>query len=259
MRSESWLARPRNLTPGGIHDDVHARSLGFAGGFVPGVVLYEHIVTRLLDHGDDWLHGGHAVFERFRRPVYDGEEVRFTIDAERGTFSVTSPDGTDERARGLLSFGDAPPELQFDALGALPGDSLGDPAQIGAEIELRVATDAERVQQVERAEPHFVRRSEEGTVYPLGLWLNPIDLIRAHISAPVTVHVGGEVWHEGAPLLGETIVKRGRITGFSEYNRNRVVHFDVVVTTGGGRSLATLRHASVYRLARADAAEQSPS
>ena len=251
MRSESWLARPRNLTVGGIHDDASARRLGFAGGFVPGVVLYEHVATRLHEQGIDWPHGGHVVFERFRRPVYDGEEVRFTIDAERGAFSVASPDGADERARGLLSFGDAPPRFTFGTPGALPGEALGETAQIGVVLELRVATDPERVRAVEQAEPRFLRRSAAGTIYPLGLWLNPIDLIRAHIHAPVTVHVGGELWHQDEPLLGEEIVKRGRITGFSERNGNGIVHFDVAVATSSGRALATLHHASVYRLARA--------
>jgi len=47
--------------------------------------------------------------------------------------------------------------------------------------------------------------------------------VRAHFDAPVTVHVGGEVWHHDAPLLGETIVKRGRITGFSARNGNQIV------------------------------------
>lgn len=252
MRSESWLARPRNLTPGGIHDGASARRLGFAGGFVPGVVLYEQIATHLQEQGIDWPHGGHVVFERFRRPVYDGEEVRFTIDADRGAFTVSSPDGAEERARGLLSFGDATPSFTFGAPGMLPGMALGDPRQIGVDLELRVATDPDRLSAVEQAEPRFVHRTAAGTIYPLGLWLNPIDLIRAHIDAPVTVHIGGEMWHQGEPLLGEQIVKRGRITGFSERNGNRIVHFDVAVTTGSGRALATLHHASVYQLARAD-------
>jgi hypothetical protein len=52
--------------------------------------------------------------------------------------------------------------------------------------------------------------------------------------------------------LGETIVKRGRITGFSERNGNRSVHFDVAVATADGRPLATIRHQSVFQLARSE-------
>lgn len=250
MHSESWTARPRNLVPGGIHDDASARALGFEGGFVPGVALYEHIANALIAQGEDWLRRGHVVFERFRRPVYDGEEVRFAIDAEHGSFSITSLDGSDERARGLLSLDAAAPHFDFGEPDAHAPAPLGDPAQIGRTLELRVETDAERQRAVEQAQPGFVRRQGDRVEYPVGLWLNPIDLVRAHFAAPVTVHVAGEIWHHDAPLLGETIVKRGRINGFSERNGNRIVHFDVAVTTADGRPLATIRHESVFELAR---------
>jgi hypothetical protein len=252
MRSEQWTARPRNLVPGGIHDDASARALGFAGGFVPGVALYEHIVNALIGQGEDWLRLGHVVFERFRRPVYDGEEVRFTIDAATGAFSVASPDGSDERARGLLSIDAAAPSFIFGEAENPPQAPLGDPAQVGRTLELRVATDPERLRAVEQAQPGFIRRPAGGVEYPVGLWLNPIDLVRTYFAAPVTIHVAGEVWHHNAPLLGETIVKRGRITSFSERNGNRSVHFDVAVATADGRPLATIRHQSVFQLARSE-------
>lgn len=254
MHSHSWLARPRNLTPGGIHDDATARRLGFPGGFVPGVALYEHIVNRLADQGIDWLRGGHVVFDRFRRPVYDGEQVRFSIDGDSGAFTVSGADLDDERARGRLSFGDAAPDLPHVGTPAPRGAALGDPELVGASLEMSVVTDPARLNALEQIEPRFVRRDGEGTAYPVALWLNPIDLVRAYFDAPLTVHIGGEVWHHAAPLLGEAIVKRGRITGFSERNGNEIVRFDVVVTTEAGRALATMQHASVYRLAREDRA-----
>lgn len=250
MRSQEWTATPRNLIPGGIHDDRAARSLGFAGGFVPGVVLYEHVVNELLDQGLDWLREGSAEFLRFRRPVYDGEAVRFRIDAGAKTFAVTSLDGSDERASGRLSLSERPPALALGPAGPLVRAPLGEPAQIGVPLELVLPTDPERVAAVRAAEPAFVRQEDGRTVCPISAWLNPIDLVRAHFDAPVTIHVAGRVWHHGAPYLGETIVKRGQITGFSERNGNRIVHFDVAVLTDDGRPLATLQHQSVFSLAR---------
>lgn len=251
IQSQEWMATPRNLVPGGIHDDNAARSLGFAGGFVPGVALYEHVVNALLEQGIDWLHNGSVEFLRFRRPVYDAEPVRFAIDGEAKRFVVTSPDGGDERASGRLQIDERPPEVPFEPAREIARAPLGDASQIGVPLQLTVETDPDRVAAVAAAEPRFVRKDGEGTIYPLSAWLNPIDLVRAHFDAPVTIHIAGRAWHHGAPYLGETIVKRGHITGFGERNGNRSVQFDVHIATSSGRPLATLQHESVFSLARA--------
>jgi hypothetical protein len=49
FQSRDWRAAPRNLSLNGIHDAARAQELGFDGGFVTGVVLYEHIAAELLN------------------------------------------------------------------------------------------------------------------------------------------------------------------------------------------------------------------
>ena len=54
--------------------------------------------------------------------------------------------------------------------------------------------------------------------------------------------------------LGETVIKRGHITGFEERKGNQIVAFVVAIETDDGRPVATVEHQSVYQLARAQAA-----
>ena len=58
LESRRWRAVPRNVSPNGIHDDDRARELGFEGGFVTGVTLYEHVAAKLLDQDPEWLSHG---------------------------------------------------------------------------------------------------------------------------------------------------------------------------------------------------------
>lgn len=63
-----------------IHRDEAARALGYTGGLVAGVTLYAYLcdaAVRVI--GPEWLERGYGE-ARFRRPVYDGEEV--TVRAE---------------------------------------------------------------------------------------------------------------------------------------------------------------------------------
>ena len=55
FRSHIWHANPLNERTDGIHTDTEASNLGFQGAFVPGVTLYEHVVSQLLNQGVDWL------------------------------------------------------------------------------------------------------------------------------------------------------------------------------------------------------------
>ena len=60
FKKREWIAKSRNFSPDGIHDDERARRLGFDGGFVPGVVLYEHIAAdnpepKTIEGGLFWI------------------------------------------------------------------------------------------------------------------------------------------------------------------------------------------------------------
>lgn len=250
MKSKQWLAQPKNLSDEGIHSDETARNLGFAGGFVPGVSLYAHVVAELLSQGVDWLRTG-TVDYRFRRPVYDGEAVLFSIDADRATFAITSPDGDDTRASGRLGFIDQPPDVARTAPVSPERAPLGRPDQIGVPLQITARFDDQRAAAAMSMSGDFTWMEDGRSLLPVSLWLNPINLLRTHYDSAVTIHYAGRVWHHSPVYLGETVVKRGRITGFEERKGNRIVCFVVAIETEDGRPVATVEHESVYQLARA--------
>jgi hypothetical protein len=253
MNAATWLAAPKNLSAEGIHSDETARGLGFAGGFVPGVTLYAHVVAALQNQGVDWLRTG-TVEYRFRRPVYDGEEVLFAIDPEQPAFTISSPDGGDVRASGQLNFGDQPPEVAPAAPVTPECALLGAADQIGVPLQITASFEPERAAAAIAASGNYSWQENGRTLLPVGLWLNPINLLRTYYDSAVTIHYAGRVWHHSPVYLGETVVKRGHITGFEERKGNQIVSFVVAIETGDGRSVATVEHQSVYKLARSQEA-----
>lgn len=253
MKSQRWLARPKNLSSDGIHSDETARDLGFAGGFVPGVTLYAHVAAELLSQGVDWLRTG-SVEYRFRRPVYDAEEVLFTVDAAEPGFTIASPDGSDARALGRLEVNDPPPAVR-PAVPVTPEHApLGATDQVGVPLQITATIDRERAAAAIAASDGYAWRENGRTLLPVGLWLNPINLLRTYYDSAVTIHYAGRVWHHSPVYLGETVIKRGHITGFEERKGNQIVAFVVAIETDDGRPVATVEHQSVYKLARAQGA-----
>ncbi len=255
MKSHQWAANPRNLTAEGIHSDSAAKELGFSGGFVAGVALYGHIVDELLEQGEDWYSGGSVEFS-FRRPVYDKERVAFSIDASDGTFTVSSIDGQERRAFGTLGIQVPEPTLDLGPSQVPEAQPLGLPAQVGVPLELEVPTDPAKAAAVVQATGAPLPLIGGQSVYPLAMWLNPVDLLKAYFDSPYTIHSWGRVWHHSPLYLGETMVKRGAITGFEEGRGKKIVVYSISVATLDGRPLATIEHKSIYALDRAGTAAQ---
>jgi hypothetical protein len=248
FESRSWRASPRNVSANGIHDDSRAQQLGFQGGFVTGVVLYEHIAAELMNQGLDWLSEG-CVDLHFRRPVYDGEEVTFAVDAGAGAFSIHGDDGMGDRASGVFNVEHAPPEVPDGAAAPHPDAPLGDPSQVGLMMRIEQRLDPTRFDEI-AALTAFPRDHEGRRLIPVGQWVNPIDLIYEYFGRSTTIHFAGKIWHHSPLYEDESFVTRGVITGFSERRGNRIVDFNAAVTAADGRPVATIEHSSVYQLAR---------
>lgn len=242
--SRTWKARPKNASSEGIHSDESAQALGFRGGFVPGVTLYENLVVKLLEQDPGWLSHGRAELH-FGRPVYDAEEVSFAINGETQEWHIAGEGSTRPRAYGVLGFDDDPPSIPAGQLTPKSGKPLGDDAQIGALMELVVDFPPDRVEAAARASGFPIAGFPR--LVPPGLWTNPVDLLHSYFECPITIHLSSRIWHLSALQEGEILHKRGQITGFEERNGNYIVHYNAGLTAQG-RPIAIISHSSVFKL-----------
>ena len=253
FQSQEWAARPRNLSDGGIHSDDTAREMGFAGGFIPGVVLYEHVVGALMNQGVDWLNGGRAQVS-FRRPVYDKEEVTFSLDAEARTWSIAGDDDMGPRASGMLDVDDAPPEVPTGDVAPPPGMPIGDPSQIGMLMRSESTLDPAAFDEMAGA-TGFPRGASDRKLMPVARYVNPVGLVTGAFGLTTTIHYRGRLWHHSPLFEDESFTTTGVLTGFSERRGNKIVEFTSLVTAADGRPIVTIDHASVYELARQRSSE----
>ena len=107
-----YTVRARNLAPDSdnkIHDDEVARRFGFTGALVPGVEVFAYATQPFAaEWGEDFLRQG-VIDVRFRRPVYDGEDVAVAATPGDAGYVVTlaGPDG-EVRALGTARLAKAP-------------------------------------------------------------------------------------------------------------------------------------------------------
>ncbi len=253
--SHAWNVRPKNASSEGIHSDESAQALGFRGGFVPGVTLYENLVVKLLEQDPGWLSQGRAELH-FRRPVYDAEEVTFTIDAKTQEWRITAEGSTRPRAYGALRLHDEPPSVPAGQLTPQSGKRLGDPAQIGALMESVVEFPPDRVEAAARASGFPL--ADISRLVPPGLWTNPVDLLHSYFECPMTIHLSSKIWHRSPLREGEILYKRGQITGFEERSGNHIVHLNAELSTHG-RLIAVVSHSSVFKLREGERGLSQPA
>ena len=255
FEASEWIAQPRNLSPNGIHDDDRARELGFSGGFVTGVALYEHIAAELMNQGLPWLDEGRVSLS-FRRPVYHDEAVTCRVDPATNSFEIRSDDGMGPRASGTFEVGgdDAPSVPSGAAAPSPAGVALGDPSLVGMVMRIEERLDPALFDQMAE-NSRFPRELGGRKLIPIGQWINPIDLIYEYFGRSTTIHFAGRIWHHSPLFEDESFTTTGVITGFSERRGNQIVDFNALVAAGDGRPIATIEHSSVYKLARERVAE----
>lgn len=66
---------------GSIHDDAVARARGYRAALIPGAFIYGHISRIAIDSwGRDWAERG-AMSARFRKPVYNHDDIAISAGA----------------------------------------------------------------------------------------------------------------------------------------------------------------------------------
>jgi hypothetical protein len=127
---------------GSVHDNEVARRLGYRAALIPGAFVYGY-VTRLAVQrwGMDWIARG-QISTRFRRPVYDGDQLVVSCSEPERAADGLSADAvvTNQDGEEVLVGGIGLPDRRPEVPASLPTFPLPDPKPKIAVGELRVGT-----------------------------------------------------------------------------------------------------------------------
>jgi hypothetical protein len=257
----TYRVRARNIDPAAenkIHDDEVARRFGFAGALVPGVELFAYLTHPLVAAwGPEWLTGG-CLDVRFRRPVYDGEQVLVEAEpAGDGSYGLTlsGVDGTTRAtAQARAPVAQTAADTRRYVVVPLPvdpppaGPDTLRPGPLGTVEEVvDLETNARYLAAV--AESLDLYR-DEGVVHP-GLLLRLVNalLFRNVVLGP-WVHSASRCRLLAAARVPASLSARGVVTDRYERNGHAWVRYDALVLSGDTPVLE-VDHTAIYALAEA--------
>ncbi len=242
-----FVARVVEEAQNRIHHDDVAQQFGFTGALVPGVELFARLTTPLVAAwGDEWLSGG-RIDVRFRRPVYDGEEL--LVEVRDGDLTATGPDGEVRCVGTATRTGDRP---DLTGLVDEPGwaEPVDDPVAgpFGSVAEVLA---------VEQNQWYLDAIGEPLTLYRENSWAHPGMLLKAvhrlltrNVVLGPWIHTASECTFLGVARLPALMTSHGRVTAVGRRGRHDEVRYDALVLADGEPVLHT-RHTALYRLGAA--------
>jgi hypothetical protein len=254
-----YTVRARNLAPDSdnkIHDDDVARQFGFSGALVTGVDVFAYASHPFVEAwGLEFLQCGRLQM-RFRRPVYDGEDITVSVSSEGNSGGVTaSVRGTDGQPRAVgegwrkaiadidvgtfrttsprttkLATGPAP--LPLGPLGSIeePGDLDRHDAYLDG-ID----------------EPLPIYRDER-IAHPGALLRLVNELLVRNVALGPWIHTASDATFLAAARLPALLTADGVVTAEFERNGHRYVQYDALVRCDG-EPVVVVDHTAIYRLA----------
>jgi len=251
----SYRVTARNLavdSDNKIHDDDVAARLGFAGGLVPGVELFAYAAHPFAAAWGEEFLGAGRLQVRFRKPVYDGDDVDVVPAAEGDRWNVTLTVGRDEpRAVGTAEAHAAAAKLRqpyeptplpsrlHPTAGELPAGPLGS-----------VTETADRA----RHDDYLDGISETHPLFRAGDLVHPGALLRMvnnvlmqNVDLGPWIHTGSDCRFLATARVPSTLRCHGVVTECFERNGNAYVRYDALVTSDD-RPVAEVDHTAIYRL-----------
>jgi acyl dehydratase len=253
-----YAVRARNIDPASenkIHDDDVARQFGFSGALVPGVELFAYLTHPLVEAwGEDFLRRG-RIDVRFRRPVYDGEQVVATAEpSEDGSVELVlaGPDGVARsvgQAWRVVEAGPAPDGFGDAALPAtLPAASPESlrPGPLGTVTEAVDATAAQRyLSAIDESLPLY---GDARVVHPGGLLRLVNAILVRNVELGPWIHTASSCRFLDLAPVPTTLVGRARVTDNFERSGHRYVRYDAVVNADT-IPVMHVEHTAIYQVA----------
>lgn len=256
-----WRLTARNLPAHAgnpIHTDAGAQAAGFPSALVAGVTVHAWLThPAVAAWGDDWRRwGGGSV--RFRRPVFDREEVTCVAEAdadEPGALRIGALGGADPVARAILvarppddslvapdPFDPVPRHDRFEADAAVLSavESLGSidcvlDGEWGATYAAESGDD-------------LAAYADGRTVHP-GVYLEAAHLaLTRNIGLPAWIHTASTYRHHGALLaVGTEVSVRSRVVEARVRKGRDEIRLDVQLVVGD-RVAVSVDHEAIIRL-----------
>lgn len=239
----------RNIDPQAdneIHADDVAQRLGFAGALVPGVELFAGATSPLVARwGESWLAGGHLAL-RFRRPVYDGEQI--AVELDDGRVTLTGPDHVVRSvgSAGLLERRHRLPLPELVPLPAVP--PAAPPGGAFGTVTETVSIDDGAAYLDAVGEP-LTMYAEAAIAHP-GLLLRLVNLLlMRNVALGPWIHTASSCRLLAVARLPAQMTVSGTVTDRYERNGHAYVRYDAVVQADG-HPVMTADHTAIYRIAR---------
>jgi hypothetical protein len=246
-----------------IHDDAVARQHGFSGGLVPGITVFGYLTAPVVRAwGERWLERG-SMSARFRRPIYDGDDVTVGGMLDGETADVEARDGADEVcAHGTARLaGEAPtPSLVEYPEAPLPAQRLAPTPEGLAGLDvlgsLEAGFHAERHDETAALiGDDFPIYRELGVAHPVWLLYFANALLASNVDLGPWIHTASAVSNLGLLHDGERVSVRGRVARLSERHGHQMVDLDVLMVAAGGRPVMHVLHTAIYKLRSGEHAE----
>lgn len=239
-----FVARVIEESENKIHSDDVARRYGFSGALVPGVELFARTTTPLVAAwGEEWLASG-RIDLRFRRPVYDGEQVRVALGADRLT--VTGSDG-EVRCIGSAAPTSPRPDLAGFAETPLPPSPVEDPVvgPFGSIHEPGTVEENDRY--VEAVGEPLTLYRERSVPHP-GMLLRLVNrLLMRNVALGPWIHTSSDCAFLALARLPAEMTVHGRVTAVGKRGAHDEVRYDALVLAGA-EPVLHVRHTALYRL-----------
>ena len=237
-----------------IHDDTVAQRFGFRGALVPGVTVFAYMAhLPVARFGRAFLERGTADC-RFQKPVYDGEMVCVTGEAEGDGIALLVESGGERFAVGHASM---PPPRAVPAIDSLAAGVPPAERPKASEESLRIGRALGIVPMVIDRPAHVTYLDEIRETEPLyraESLIHPGQILRLanyallqNVVLGPWIHVGSTICFHSVARVGEELTLRSRITSNSVTKGHAIVAFDALAVADGARVVAEIGHSAIWR------------
>ena len=254
-----YHVRARNhaeASPNKMHDPEYARSLGFAGGIVPGVDVYAYLTRPVVEHwGLDWLSQG-EMDVRFVKPVCDGDTLTIAAEAmadDQLELEARKEDG-EICATGSASLYPGGDILDLDKYTAAPLPAEPPPAEeanfrarpVLGSLEVTVSAD-ESAQQLREVDEQLELYARDRMLHPGHLLRFADRILLENFALPPWMHVSSNVRHFSIARVEQPLSVRANLVDLFERKGHRFVQLDVVVVGADGPVVRVMPYTAIYR------------